>query len=85
MSYLPTTSICKNANIFSFLRNRSGLPDGAEHKHCKIYVAGPAKCKRSGNRMWRDYQDIRKHGCESCGSKHWGDHDHCRTTVNYVG
>jgi hypothetical protein len=66
-------------------RYRSGLPDGAEKSHCKIFIAGPSSCKRSGNGMWQDYQEIRSHGCKHCGSKHWGSDDVCRTTVNYVG
>ncbi|KAL2204874.1 hypothetical protein CC79DRAFT_922150 [Sarocladium strictum] len=61
--------------------------DGARNSNCKIFIAGPAACKRSGNEMWYDYQDLKNSemgGCGRCGSKHWGNNNECRTTVNYV-
>ncbi|KAH8203953.1 hypothetical protein TruAng_001895 [Truncatella angustata] len=58
--------------------------DGAQRGHCKVFVAGPAACSKSGNSIWYDYQDIRSHGCNICGTKNWGNHNECRTTINYV-
>ncbi|KAM0329547.1 hypothetical protein ACHAQA_004856 [Verticillium albo-atrum] len=59
--------------------------DGARRGNCKIFIAGPSACTRTGNEMWYDYQDLRKEGsCGKCGSKHWGNNNECRTTVNYV-
>jgi len=62
----------------------SGKFDGAQRGNCKIFIAGPRDCERTGNQMWYDYQEIRSHGCARCGSKHWGRDNACRTTVNYV-
>ncbi|KAK4151219.1 hypothetical protein C8A00DRAFT_36120 [Chaetomidium leptoderma] len=62
----------------------SGKADGAQRGRCKIFLAGPRNCQRSGNDMWNDYQQIRAHGCSRCGTKTWGELDVCRTTVNYV-
>ncbi|CAI4214147.1 unnamed protein product [Parascedosporium putredinis] len=62
----------------------SNKADGAQRGRCKIFIAGPRDCQRSGNQMWQDYQEIRGHGCARCGSKHWGQDNACRTTVNYV-
>lgn len=63
---------------------RSGKADGARRGNCKIFIAGPRDCVRTGNQMWDDYQQIRKAKCARCGSKHWGVNNACRTTVNYV-
>ena len=62
----------------------SGKADGARRGNCKIFIAGPRDCVRTGNQMWDDYQQIRKAKCARCGSKHWGVNNACRTTVNYV-
>lgn len=63
---------------------RSGKYDGAQRGNCKIFIAGHAGCHASGNKMWHDYQEIRRAGCAKCGTKHWGGNNECRTTVNYV-
>lgn len=52
--------------------NSSGKADGAQRGRCKIFIAGPRDCVRTGNQMWDDYQQIRKAACKRCGSKHWG-------------
>ncbi|KAK6069392.1 hypothetical protein SCUP234_10704 [Seiridium cupressi] len=49
---------------------------------CRVFVQGGQDCKRSGNQLWHDYQDIRNNGVDKCGSKHWG--NGCLTTINYV-
>lgn len=64
--------------------NRSGLTSGAQRGNCKIFIQGPSICKRSGNQMWYDYQNIRAHNCARCGTKKWEPNDLCMTTVNYV-
>ncbi|KAI0853595.1 hypothetical protein F5Y00DRAFT_270758 [Daldinia vernicosa] len=48
---------------------------------CAILIQGPPSCVRSGNDIWWDYQDIRKHGCHHCGHKRWG--KGCSTTIDY--
>lgn len=52
--------------------NSSGKADGAQRGRCKIFIAGPRDCVRTGNQMWQDYQEIRRAACKRCGSKHWG-------------
>ncbi|KAK6837980.1 hypothetical protein PG987_006261 [Apiospora arundinis] len=56
---------------------------------CHVSVEGDGDCRRSGNQIWQDYQDLRSNGAKKCGSKHWtqkaGDKTlQCRTTVNYI-
>lgn len=57
---------------------------------CHVSVEGDPECRRSGNQLWGDYQDLRAHGASKCGSKHWdqwradGSKLACRTTVNYI-
>ncbi|KAK8038641.1 hypothetical protein PG993_007052 [Apiospora rasikravindrae] len=56
---------------------------------CHVSVEGDAACRRSGNQIWQDYQDLRRNGADKCGSKHWdqwegGKKLACRTTVNYI-
>ncbi|KAK7947864.1 uncharacterized protein PG986_008750 [Apiospora aurea] len=42
---------------------------------CHVSVEGDAACRRSGNQMWQDYQDLRANGAGKCGSKHWDQWD----------
>lgn len=46
-------------------------------------IEGPPHCKRTGNQIWYDYQDIKHYGCKSCGYKSWGADGRCRTVINY--
>ncbi|OTA99464.1 hypothetical protein M426DRAFT_16421 [Hypoxylon sp. CI-4A] len=48
---------------------------------CAILIEGNKDCRRSGNDMWWDFQDIREMGCHRCGHKHWG--EGCTTTIDY--
>jgi len=70
--------------VNTVLIRNDDLNYGAQRGNCKIFIAGPRDCERTGNQMWYDYQEIRSHGCARCGSKHWGRDNACRTTVNYV-
>ncbi|KAK4206978.1 hypothetical protein QBC37DRAFT_299706 [Rhypophila decipiens] len=64
---------------------RRGACTGWGSIGCAVFIQGndDPKCRRTGNQMWWDYQDIRKQGqCWSCGTKHW--YPGCMTTIGYV-
>lgn len=64
--------------------SNSGLRKGSRTGKCEVFIEGPGTCQTTGNQMWKDYQDIRSHGCGICGFKTWGEHDECRTKIDFV-
>ncbi|RYO80068.1 hypothetical protein DL766_008322 [Monosporascus sp. MC13-8B] len=81
---IAVSAVLIRNNDYNYGAAGSGKHDSAQRGRCKIFIAGPQDCIRTGNQMWNNYQEIRRHGCARCGSKHWGMDNTCRTTVNYV-
>ncbi|OTA82009.1 hypothetical protein M434DRAFT_37300 [Hypoxylon sp. CO27-5] len=86
---------CDEAVNWSLIRTDEAIygPAGSGQPHlgachgrgtdfgCAIVLEGSKECKRSGNDIWWDYQEIRKSGCHHCGHKRWG--NGCSTTIDY--
>lgn len=49
---------------------------------CQMWLEGPEHCKRTGNQVWWDWQDIHHYGCTICGKKTWGKRGECTTVVD---